>query len=206
MRTTHPYLTRLAHWLGAISLLVLGASGLQIFQAFPSFGTKLPQSAELPIPSWVGLGGWLGGALAWHFTFGWLFAFATILYVFELARGGWRRLWLSPSEWRGIWPMARHYFLRGPKPTLTELYNPLQKTAYIFVTGALLMAVLTGAVLAQPVQLSFVLRALGGWQSVRFLHFACLCAFASFIPGHLLMVILAGKPAMRTMLTGRSPA
>lgn len=205
MRTTHPYLTRFAHWLGAVSLVVLGASGLQILQAFPSFGTKLPPSAELAIPAWLGLGGWLGGALAWHFTFGWLFAFSTGLYVIDLARGGWRRLWLSRTEWRGIWPMARHYFLRGPKPPLVDLYNPLQKTAYLFVTGALLLAVLTGSVLAQPVQLSFILRVLGGWQAVRILHFLCLCAFGFFLPGHLVMVALAGKPAMHTMITGRSP-
>ena len=44
MRTTHPNLIRLGYWLSAISIFVLAASGLQIFQAFPwffAFGTAL---------------------------------------------------------------------------------------------------------------------------------------------------------------------
>lgn len=206
MRTTHPYLTRFAHWLGAISIFVLGMSGLQIFQAFPSFSAKLPQAAELPVPSWLGLGGWLGGAIAWHFTFAWFFAAAVLLSLGDLARGGWKRIWLSRAEWRGIWPMARYYFLRGPKPEVTELYNPLQKFAYLSMTLVPVGALITGLLLAQPVQLGFAINLLGGWQMVRILHLACLCGFAAFIPGHLVMVALAGKPAIWSMLSGRSLA
>ena len=150
------------------------------------------------------LGGWLGGALAWHFTFAWLFAAAVLLYFLDLARGGWRRVWLSPCDWRGIWPMARYYFLRGPKPALTDLYNPLQKAAYLWMTGTLALALATGALLAQPALLGSFVHALGGWQNVRLLHFACLCAFAGFVPGHLVMVALAGKSAIQAMLTGRT--
>ena len=51
MRVTHPYLTRFAHWLFAISTLVLGASGLEIFQVFPSFAAKLPEPFEIPVPA-----------------------------------------------------------------------------------------------------------------------------------------------------------
>jgi len=44
-------------------------SGLRIFRAFPSFGPKIPEQVLLTIPRYVTLGGWLGGALQWHFTF-----------------------------------------------------------------------------------------------------------------------------------------
>ncbi len=204
MRTTHPFLIRLAHWLSAISIFVLAASGLQIFQAFPSFGSKLPEPMEIPTPAFLSLGGWLGGALSWHFTFAWFFAFGTVLAMIDLARGGWRRIWLTGQEWFGIWPMARYYFLRGPKPMVNDLYNPLQKVAYLSMTAIALLALISGTMLAQPVQLGFLIQLIGGWQSARLLHFGCMLAIAAFIPGHLVMVALAGRPAMRAMLTGRS--
>ncbi|MGB9334613.1 MAG: hypothetical protein WCB14_06365, partial [Candidatus Acidiferrales bacterium] len=34
----HPFLVRLCHWINSVALLVLIASGLRIFRAFPSFG------------------------------------------------------------------------------------------------------------------------------------------------------------------------
>jgi thiosulfate reductase cytochrome b subunit len=205
MTRTHPYLARLAHWLFTISILVLGASGIEIFAAFPSFGSKLPEPLELPVPELLALGGWLGGALSWHFTFAWFFAASLALYAVELARGGWRRIWLTKSEWSGIWPMVRYYLLRGPKPHIAELYNPLQKLAYLSMTAALFGAFSTGVTLAQPVQADALVRTLGGWQNVRIAHFTCLLAFAGFLPGHLLMVALAGRTAMVAMLTGRMP-
>jgi thiosulfate reductase cytochrome b subunit len=204
VKTTHSYIARLAHWLIAICVVVLGASGLEIFNAFPGFGTKLPASMELPVPSFLGLGGWLGGALSWHFTFAMLFIPAVALYAVDLIRGGWRRVWLSSKEWLGIWPMARYYFLKGPKPEVNHLYNPLQKFAYLSMTATFALVIVTGTILAQPVQFGFALRIPAAWQLIRILHFACLCAFASFLPGHLVMVTLAGRPAMMTMLSGRS--
>lgn len=198
---THSYAARLAHWLFAISGMVLGASGVEILRAFPSFDAKLPHPFVIPVPV-PGLGGWLGGALDWHLTFAWLFALAVVLYTFDLAAGGWRRLRLNGEGVRGIWPMMRYYFLRGPKPAVTELYNPLQKSAYWVAAAALGGALLTGAMLSLPVQLAMFVEALGGWQSVRMLHFACFVVLAGFLPGHLLMVALAGWSAMRTMLTG----
>jgi thiosulfate reductase cytochrome b subunit len=97
--------------------------------------------------------------------------------------------------------MMRYYARLGPKPEDPDLYNPLQKLAYLSMIGALFGAMLTGVVLLQPVQLQLG----AGWQVVRVAHFACLLAFAGFLPGHLLMVALAGRTAMLAMLTGRSP-
>src|SRR5256885_9997707 len=68
----HPWVVRMTHWLTAISLFVLVGSGLQIFTAFPSFGPKLPERDLLDVPEALTLGGWLAGALQWHFTFMWI--------------------------------------------------------------------------------------------------------------------------------------
>lgn len=203
MRVTHSYWARLSHWLLALSVIVMGASGFQIFRAFPSFSGKLRDPIYVPLPPLEGLGGWLGGALDWHFTFAWAFGAGMVLYAVDLAQGGWRRLWMTAEECRGILPMVRYYLLRRPKPTTQALYNPLQKITYVFVAGSLLLALVTGGLLAQPVQLSVLIRLAGGWQVVRAMHFLSLCIFAGFLPGHIVMVALAGKPAWAAMVSGQ---
>src|SRR5262245_22625195 len=82
----HPWAVRFTHWANAVAALVLAASGLQIFLAFPSFGPKIPQENVIDsLPRFVTLGGWLGGALQWHLTFMWVFAGAGLLYVVSQA-------------------------------------------------------------------------------------------------------------------------
>ena len=85
----HPWLVRVTHWLTAISLFVLVGSGLQIFHAFPSFGPKIPQENFFDPPQAIRIGGWLGGALMWHFTFMWIFMGAGAAYlVFQIDHAG----------------------------------------------------------------------------------------------------------------------
>lgn len=202
-RPDHSYATRLGHWLAALSLPVLALSGLQILRAFPSFGEKIPATGLLPLPDALpGLGEWLGGALAWHLTFAWFFLLAVALQLLDLARGGWRRIWLSPAEYRDIWPMVQHYLLRAPRPLVTQLYNPLQKLAYLLVLSLQLLVLLTGWMLLQPA--AFSLQPAGAWQAVRALHFASMLGFLAFLPGHLLMVLLAGRKPFLSMCTGEN--
>ncbi|MBS1807118.1 MAG: cytochrome b/b6 domain-containing protein [Acidobacteria bacterium] len=204
----HPWLVRFTHWLNAISLLVMTASGLQIFMAFPSFGDKIPQKDLVHVPAVLGLGGWLGGALQWHYSFAFLFTATGLAYVLYLSLSGhWRQVILQPKELRGIWPMVRHYFFFQPKPPQLEPYNPLQKLAY---TSAILLgigAVLTGIALSKPVQFSWFVQLLGGFGFVRVFHFVAMAGFLAFIPGHLLMVALHGWNNFYSMIIGwkRSP-
>ena len=75
--------------MNAVTITVLTLSGLQIFNAFPSFGAKVPQVDLITaVPQAITLGGWLGGALQWHFTFMWIFIGAAALYVvFQVGLG-----------------------------------------------------------------------------------------------------------------------
>jgi len=199
----HPWLVRFSHWLNAISLLALSMSGLQIYMAFPSFGAKIPQKDFLYFPEAMRLGGWLGGALQWHFSFAWLFTLTGIAYVVYLFAGGhWRQVILLPKDIPGIWPMVRYYFLFKPKPEQTEPYNPLQKLAYTTTILLGVLSVITGFLLYQPAQFAFVVWLLGGFGMIRIYHFAAMIGFLSFIPGHLLMVALHGYNNFKTMLTG----
>ena len=199
----HPFLVRLCHWINSVSLLVLIASGLRIFRAFPSFGAKIPEADLINIPKQLTLGGWLGGALQWHFTFIWIYMITGAIYVaYEIFSKNYRQVLFMPRDIRGVWPMARHYFFFGPKPELNEPYNPLQKLAYTSAIGLGVLSVLTGLVLYRPVQFSFLAVLMGGFHYARIWHFAVMAGFLSFIGGHLIMVLLHGWNNFVSMLSG----
>ena len=171
--------------------------------AFPSFGEKVPQIDFLKIPELVRLGGWLGGALQWHFSFAWLFTLTGIVYsLYIVMTGQWRHVILFPREIKGILPMAKHYFLFKSKPEQLEPYNPLQKLAYTTTIIFGIAVVVTGYTLYKPVQLGWIAQLLGGFGMVRVLHFASMCGFLAFIPGHLIMVALHGWNNFYSMVIG----
>jgi Ni/Fe-hydrogenase b-type cytochrome subunit len=199
----HPLPIRITHWVNAISLFVMVTSGLRIFRAFPSFGPKIPQKVLLEIPRSLTLGGWLGGALQWHFTFMWFFAGSGVIYfLYQAFSGHFRTMLFTPPDISGVWPMARHYFFFGPKPPATGQYNPLQKLAYTSTVGLGVLSLLTGIVLYKPAQFAWLAFLFGGFHLTRIWHFAAMCGFLSFIPGHLIMVALHGWSNFFSMLSG----
>jgi Ni/Fe-hydrogenase b-type cytochrome subunit len=199
----HPWVVRICHWLNAISLFVLIGSGLKIFRAFPSFGPKIPQHNLLTVPKALTIGGWLGGALQWHFTFMWIFVGTGLFYiVYEVVTGNFREVLFRPRDAKGIWPMVRYYFLFGRKPDLAEPYNALQKLAYTAAVFFGVLSALTGLVLYKPVQFRWLAFVFGGFHLTRIWHFLSMCGFMSFIPGHLVMVLLHGWNNFFSMLSG----
>jgi Ni/Fe-hydrogenase b-type cytochrome subunit len=199
----HPFPIRFCHWLNSVSLLILVASGLRIFRAFPSFGPKVPQKDLLHVPPPLTLGGWLGGALQWHFTFLWIYVATGMIYLgYHMFSGHYRQVLLTPKDLLGVWPMVRHYFFFGSRPRVTQPYNPLQKLAYTSVIVLGVLSVLTGMVLYNPVQFSLLARLMGGFHWARVWHFAVMCGLALFVVGHLIMVILHGWNNFVSMLTG----
>ena len=206
----HPIFVRVCHWTSAVAIGVLFASGLLIFSAFPSFGAKLPERDLIEgVPQALTLGGWLGGALQWHFTFMWVFASGGIAYVIaQVASGHFRTVLFNRRDLPGVWPMVRHYFFFGPTPSATGQYNALQKLAYTTAVFLGALQVITGAVMYKPSQLSTLGLLMGGYHNARLLHFLGMCGLLAFIPGHLIMVALHGWDNFRSILTGwkMSPA
>jgi len=199
----HPWIVRLAHWLNAVALFVLIGSGLRIFLAFPSFGPKIPQQNFIEVPPQLTVGGWLGGALQWHFTFMWIFVGSGLMYIiYQIATGHWRQVFFMPRDIKGVWPMARHYFLFGPKPEVDAAYNPLQKLAYTATIFLGVMSTLTGMVLYKPAQFWWLTWVMGGFRYARIWHFIAMFGFLAFIPGHLIMVAVHGWNNFYSMVTG----
>ena len=204
----HPFMVRFTHWLNAISLFVLIASGLRIFAAFPSFGPKIPQDDLFAVPPAVTIGNGLAGALQWHFTFMWIFAGSGALYLaYQLFSGHYKQVLFTPKDIPGVWPMARHYFLFGPKPVVTEAYNALQKLAYTSAVMLGVIAFLTGLIMYKSMQFSLLTSLMGGFRLVRVWHFLAMCGFLAFIPGHLIMVAIHGWSNFWSIFVGwkRSP-
>lgn len=199
----HPWPVRFCHWLNSVSLLVLAASGLRIFRAFPSFGGKVPERDFWNVPQFLTLGGWLGGALQWHFTFMWIYVATGFFYLgYHIFSGHYRQVLFTPRDVAGVWPMVRHYFFFGHKPPVTEPYNPLQKLAYTSVIALGVLSVLTGMVLYKPVQFSELAYLMGGFHLARLWHFAVLCGLLLFVAGHVVLVALHGWNNFISMLTG----
>src|SRR5215217_3695655 len=69
----HPAWVRVTHWINAIAMLVMIGSGWEIYNASPLFGFRFPGS--------ITLGGWLAGALLWHFAAMWVLAINGLVYV-----------------------------------------------------------------------------------------------------------------------------
>jgi Ni/Fe-hydrogenase b-type cytochrome subunit len=199
----HPFIVRLAHWVGAVALVVMITSGLQIFRAFPSFGPKLPQQNFWLPPKGISLGGWLAGGIQWHFAFMWFFMASGLLYViYQAVSGHWRQVLFMPRDIKGVWPMVRYYFLFGKKPLVDAAYNPLQKLAYTAAIFFGVLSTLTGLVVWKPVQFWWLTVVFGGFRMARIWHFVAMCGFVAFIPEHLVMVALHGWNNFYSMITG----
>jgi thiosulfate reductase cytochrome b subunit len=205
----HHGLVRLAHWLNAVLLVGMIASGLQIYAAFPHFG---PRGRPYPLPNpwagesfphWAGLGGWLAGALNWHFALAWPFVITGLVYLGFLAFSGeWRSLLFRPRDIRPAMAMQLYYLrLRREHPPQGK-HNALQKAAYtgIVVLGAI--SVLSGFAIYKPVQLAWLTWLFGGYELARYWHFVTVWVFVGFTLLHVVLVLLVDPASLRAMVTG----
>src|SRR6201981_984616 len=73
-RVIHPRWVRVTHWINALAMFMMIGSGWQIYNASPLF-------SFLEFPPQIALGGWLAGALLWHFAAMWLLVVNGVVYV-----------------------------------------------------------------------------------------------------------------------------
>lgn len=190
----HPLWLRICHWLNALAMLVMVASGWRIYNASPLFNFTFP--GELT------LGGWLGGALQWHFAGMWLFGINGVVYLLINIFSGRlkRKFWpLSPREFINDFVAA----LRG-KLAHEDLshYNTVQKLAYLLVMIDGIILVCSGLVVWKSVQFPLLRELLGGYDNARFIHFYAMSGMVGFVVIHLIMVALVPKTLL-AMLRGR---
>ena len=167
----HPRWLRVTHWVNAIAVLLLITSGWRIYNASPFFDFQIPNE-------WT-LGGWLGGALLWHFAAMWLLAVNGMVYLLcNLASGRFRTKFfpLSPRAFIADLMKALRGHLSHADP---RRYNAVQKAAYLFVILDVVLLVLSGLVLWKSVQFPLLRELLGGYEAARRVHFLAMAAMAS---------------------------
>jgi len=193
-RTIHPAWLRLTHWLNALAVLVMIASGWRIYNASPLFG--------FAFPSGFTLGGWLGGALQWHFAGMWLLVGNGLLYLaVNLACGRLPRrfLPLSPRSIAADAGAALRGRLSHADP---GQYNAVQRLAYLFVMLDIAVLVLSGLVLWKSVQFETLRVLLGGYETARRVHFLAMALLAAFVAVHVLMAALVPRTLL-AMIKGK---
>jgi thiosulfate reductase cytochrome b subunit len=194
VQIVQPAWVRVTHWLNALGAILMVLSGWRIYNASPIFGFRFPDS--------ITLGGWLAGALLWHFAVMWLLAINGIVYLALNALTGRARrrfLPLSPRQFVADLGAALHGHLSHDDPTR---YNAVQKAAYIGATALLVLMVLSGLVLWKSVQFPLLQVLLGGYESARVVHFLAMCGLVAFFIVHVIMVVRVPR-TLRTMLLGR---
>src|SRR3954467_9375795 len=181
----HPVWMRTNHWLNALAVLVLVTSGWRIYNAAPFF--------PFEIPAGLTLGGWLGGALQWHFAAMWLLAANGLVYLALNVFSGRLAAKFFPLSPRGLW----HDALAALRGKLSHAdprhYNQVQRLAYLFVMLDLVLLVLSGLVLWKSVQFDLLRDLLGGYEFARRIHFFAMALLVGFIAVHLVMVALVPK-------------
>lgn len=217
----HRLVTRIWHWINALSVIVLIGSGLTISNAhkylyWGQAGAN-PRDAWLHLPRFPG---WLtipstyslSGARIWHLFFALVLAFGLLVYL------GWslanrhiqrdlrvRKAELEPAHL--VEDAKAHLNLRFHDPQNPAAYNIFQKLSYVAVLFVLLpLIIFTGLALSPGMDaaLPWLTDIFGGRQSARSIHFITMTLLALFTIVHLALVILAGPlNEVRSMITGR---
>jgi thiosulfate reductase cytochrome b subunit len=170
-------------------------SGLQIYNASPLF-TKLTFSHSIT------LGGWLGGALLWHFAAMWLLMINGLAYLITgLATGRFRKKLL---------PITAGGVISDVKAALTfklahddlSTYNYVQRLLYAGIIAVGIVIVLSGLSIWKPVQLHWLVMLFGDYNAARYVHFFCMAAIVAFLVIHVALAILVPR-SLRAMIIGR---
>jgi thiosulfate reductase cytochrome b subunit len=177
-----------------LATAVMIGSGWEIYNASPLFPFVFPRG--------ITLGGWLAGALLWHFAAMWLLAVNGLVYVaLGVVTGRFRRK---------LVPIRPGEVLADAKAALTgklthedlSVYNAVQKLLYLGVILASIVVVLSGLAIWKPVQLQELTAVFGGYNAARYVHFFAMAAIVGFVVVHVVMALLVPK-SLRAMITGR---
>jgi thiosulfate reductase cytochrome b subunit len=190
----HPAWVRITHWINALAMLVMIGSGWEIYNASPLFPFTFPGS--------ITLGGWLAGALLWHFAAMWVLAINGLIYVtLGLVTGRFRRklLPIRPAEVVSDIKAALSFKLAHDD---LAVYNAVQRLLYVGVILAAVVIVLSGLALWKPIQLQELTAVFGGYDAARYVHFFAMAAIVGFLVVHVVLALLVPK-SLRAMITGR---
>jgi thiosulfate reductase cytochrome b subunit len=194
-KVIQPAWVRTMHWINAVAIILMIMSGWQIYNASPLF-------SSLRFSHAITLGGWLGGALLWHFAAMWLLTINGLAYlIMGFATGRFKRK-LLPITPGGVISDTRAALTGKLSHDDLTKYNQVQKLLYagIIVVGVLI--VLSGLSIWKPVQLQWLTALFGGYDAARYVHFICMSLIVAFLVIHVALAVLVPK-SLRAMIIGR---
>ena len=191
----HPLVVRIAHWVNVLAVLMMVTSGWRIYNASPLF--------DFTFLNDLTLGGWLAGALQWHFAAMWLLALNGLVYVAYGAVSGHFRHKLLPVAPRAVLRDVREALRGKLAHDDLSLYNAAQRAAYLALILLLAVLVLSGLAIWKPVQLQEFAALMGGYEGARLVHFIAMASVVALVVVHVVMVILVPR-TFPTMITGRA--
>ena len=209
----HRRASRWMHWINFPLLAIMIWSGLRIYWA----DLRDPYGFGVGLVGWhwfdffpdvvnekLGLERRLARGMAFHFTFGWLFAVNGAAYVLYTWRSGeWRHLLPDRYSARDSVRVLKHDLYIGKTPLPPQArYNAAQRLSYSFIIVLGAVAVFTGLAIYKPTQLNLLTSLFGGYETARTIHFAVTIAFLAFFVVHLLQVARAGWGNFTSMITG----
>jgi thiosulfate reductase cytochrome b subunit len=193
-KVIQPGWVRIAHWINAVAIILMIMSGWQIYNASPLFDFKFSHS--------ITLGGWLGGALLWHFAAMWLLMVNGLVYLtLGLATGRFRKKLLPITPAGVIADTKAALTFKLSHDDLTR-YNNVQKLLYAGIIVVGIVIVLSGLSIWKPVQLQYLTALFGGYDVARYVHFICMAAICGFLVVHVVLALLVPK-SLRAMIIGR---
>lgn len=190
----HPLIVRITHWINAAAMITMITSGWQIYNASPILPFRFPDALTL--------GGWLGGAIQWHFAAMWVLMLNGLIY---LAHG-----LLSRRFYRKLWPISPRALLADLSDALKgrlthadlSTCNAVQKLLYGGVIVAGIVAVLSGLAIWKPVQLQSLTALFGDFDNARIVHFVAMSAITAFLLIHVAMALIV-PASLLAMIRGR---
>lgn len=190
----HPLWVRVTHWINAVAVVLMIMSGWQIYNASPLF--------PFTFSTQITLGGWLAGALLWHFAAMWLFVVNGLVYVaLGILTGRFRRK-LFPISPREVLANIRDAATFRLSHDDLSVYNAVQKLLYLGVILAGFVVALSGLSIWKPVQLQTLTAIFGGYDAARYVHFFAMAAIVGFLAIHVTLALIVPK-SLRAMITGR---
>src|SRR6266436_3580652 len=181
-----PAWVRALHWTNAFAMVLMIMSGWQIYNASPLFDF-------LHFSSSITLGGWLGGALLWHFAAMWLLMVNGLIYLaLGFATGRFRKK-LLPITPEGVISDTRAALTGKLSHDDLSRYNYVQKLLYAGIIVVGIVIVLSGLAIWKPVQLQYLTALFGGYDAAR---------YVAFMVVHVALALLVPK-SLRAMIIGR---
>jgi thiosulfate reductase cytochrome b subunit len=194
-RTIQPAWVRVTHWINALAVVLMATSGWQIYDASPIF-------PALEFPATITLGGWLGGALLWHFAIMWILVVNFLVYLaLNIASGRLHRT-LLPVSFRSLVADLVSALRGALKHEDLARYNAVQKFAYLIVILDIVLVVLSGLAVWKSVQFPLLRSLMGGYDSARVVHFVGMSVLLAFFVVHVVMVALVPR-SLLLMIRGR---